>query len=294
MMERYYNQSWEAKEKDARPELSFQVGSTPEGNEYPRNNEEVIKKLDPSQLPVITTGYDHKWRFFWRAGDRPKESKFPDLNAKPVIPEGFPEWEGVMNGWAKSMLTSVSTVAEMLSLGLGWEKDKISGLMKNGPHLLAPTGSDLGKYQELDTVMAGFHYDLNIITIHGKSRYPGLNIWLKDGTKILVKVPDGCLLCQAGKQLEWLTGGYIQAGFHEVVVTKETKVAIEKAKEQNKILWRVSSTLFGHIASDNKLKPLGQFENEESCKKYPEMYAGDYVSQELQTIRLGKKVMLSQ
>lgn len=31
-----------------------------------------------------------------------------------------------------------------------------------------------------------------------------------------VSVPDGCLLVQAGKQLERLTGGHVLAGFHEV------------------------------------------------------------------------------
>ena len=25
--------------------------------------------------------------------------------------------------------------------------------------------------------MAGYHYDLNFLTIHGKSNFPGLNIW---------------------------------------------------------------------------------------------------------------------
>jgi hypothetical protein len=37
-----------------------------------------------------------------------------------------------------------------------------------------------------------------------------------DGTKAPVKVPQGCLLVQAGQQLEALTGGYVKAGMHEV------------------------------------------------------------------------------
>lgn len=28
---------------------------------------------------------------------------------------------------------------------------------------------------------------------------------------------DGCLILQAGKQMEWLTGGHVQAGMHEVI-----------------------------------------------------------------------------
>jgi hypothetical protein len=69
-----------------------------------------------------------------------------------------------------------------------------------GPHLLAPTGSDLSRYGE-GTVFAGYHYDLNVMTIHGKSRFPGLFIWLRDGTRVPVRVPDGCLLLQVGKQV---------------------------------------------------------------------------------------------
>jgi hypothetical protein len=45
------------------------------------------------------------------------------------------------------------------------------------------------------------------------------------------------------EQLEWLTGGDCLAGMHEVVVTKRTLEAIALAKEQNRSLWRVSSTV---------------------------------------------------
>lgn len=87
---------------------------------------------------------------------------------------------------------------------------------QDGPHLLAPTGSDFSRHGQEGTVLAGFHYDLNFLTIHGRSRYPGLFIWLRDGRRVLVRVPEGCLLVQAGKQMEYLTGGHVLAGFHEV------------------------------------------------------------------------------
>ena len=97
------------------------------------------------------------------------------------------------------------------------------------PHLLAPTASDLVKYNEKDTILAGFHTDLNFLTIHGRSRYPGLHIWARNtGKRILVQFsPTGrYLLVQAGKQLEHLTGGLIKAGYHEVVVNEPTLAVI--------------------------------------------------------------------
>lgn len=61
-----------------------------------------------------------------------------------------------------------------------------------------------------------YHSDLNFLTVHGKSRFPGLYIWLRNGSRVAVRIPEGCLLVQAGKQMEHLTGGHVMAGMHEV------------------------------------------------------------------------------
>lgn len=135
-----------------------------------------------------------------------------------------------MNKWGNIMLDSCYTAAEMAALGMNLDKNIFVDKMKNGNHLLAPTASDLSKYS-VGTIFAGVHYDLNFLTIHGKSRFPGLFIWLRDGRKIPVSIPSGCLLLQSGIQFEWMTGGYIMAGFHEVVYNEKTKEAYEKAKE---------------------------------------------------------------
>lgn len=38
-------------------------------------------------------------------------------------------------------------------------------------------------------VLAAFHRDFDLLTIHGKSRYPGLFAWLNTGEKFMVRVP---------------------------------------------------------------------------------------------------------
>jgi hypothetical protein len=119
-------------------------------------------------------------------------------------------------------MSAVTTVSEMAAVGFNMPQDTFTSLTKNGPHLLAPTGSDLSVYHDKNQIFAGFHYDLNFLTIHGKSRYPGLYIWTRSGKREAVRVPDGCLLVQAGKQMEWLTGGEVLAGFHEVIVSDAT------------------------------------------------------------------------
>ena len=42
-------------------------------------------------------------------------------------------------------------------------------------------------------------------------------------------------------------------------------------------LWRISSTLFGHIQSDEILQPLPCFANEDSQNQYPPILTGDQV-----------------
>ena len=161
--------------------------------------------------------------------------------------------------------------------------------MTYGPHLLAPTGSDYNKYGKEGTVLAGYHYDLNFLTIHGKSRFPGLHLWTREGKKAGVVIPDGCLLVQAGKQIEYLTGGHVLAGFHEVIVSPGTIEVIDRHKHQNKSLWRVSSTCFGHIASDQILEPLAHFKSADPRgEKFPPIAAGHQVKAELDSISLSR------
>mmetsp|Transcript_13910 Transcript_13910/g.11885 ORF Transcript_13910/g.11885 Transcript_13910/m.11885 type:complete len:86 (-) Transcript_13910:141-398(-) len=83
-----------------------------------------------------------------------------------------------------------------------------------------------------------------------------------------------------------MTGGHIKAGFHEVIYTDKTKAAFEKAKQEGKSTWRVSSTLFSHIRVEEHLEPLGHFSNPESVKQYPRVTAEEQVEEEIRAISL--------
>lgn len=210
-----------------------------------------------------------------------------------VYPQGFPQWGNVMNTWGNKLLAANEVAAQMAAIGFGLPEMTFVEKMKYGGHLLAPTGSDLNKFKQ-GTIFAGFHYDLNFLTIHGKSNYAGLYVWLRNGKKVKVKVPDGCLLLQAGAQFEYLTGGECLSGYHEVVYTEEVENIVNKYKEENKSkeekerkkLWRVSSTLFSQIRQNVILEPLGRYRNEESLKKYPAVLTRDQVAEELKSISL--------
>jgi hypothetical protein len=59
------------------------------------------------------------------------------------------------------MLNGCELVSEMFAEGFNLKRDIFSSKLKGGDHLLAPTGSDLARYN-VGTVFAGFHYGKNI------------------------------------------------------------------------------------------------------------------------------------
>ncbi|KAF4573211.1 hypothetical protein EYR36_007721 [Pleurotus pulmonarius] len=317
LLEDYFAQPQEALKKDERPELSYQVGVTLENTEKPKCAVDepclrIIEKLDPAERPLDISAHspDPKCRFFWKMSEKPPyETQYPGLNAPNVVPEAEglkARWTPTMEKWGKSMKNAVENLAEMAAIGLGLPGHTFKEAGKYGPHILAPTASDLVKYGQRDTILAGFHSDLNFLTIHGRSRYPGLHIWARNtGKRIPVKLPPTgrYLLVQAGKQLEHLSGGLIKAGFHEVVVNDATLKVIEQRKttHPDRPLIRISSTFFWHLSSDYDLAPLpaladrartirasednlGSAEDENTL--YPLMKVGQQVSNELKHIAL--------
>ncbi|KAK1756522.1 hypothetical protein QBC47DRAFT_413064 [Echria macrotheca] len=316
LLEDYFAQPAEVLKRDERPELSYQIGVTLENTEKPKCAVDepclrVIERLAPAERPLDIGAHDPdpKCRFFWRMVEQPPyETKFPGLNAANVTPEapGIRErWGKTMDQWGTSMKNAVEGLTEMTAVGLGLPAGTFKDAGRYGPHLLAPTASDLVKYGTKDTILAGFHTDLNFLTIHGRSRYPGLHIWARNtGKRIPVKIPPGnYLLVQAGKQLEHLTGGLIKAGFHEVVVNEKTVEVIEQRKRDfpERPLIRISSTFFWHLSSDFDLVPipslvekarelraenfnLGRDEGDEV--EYPAMKVGEQVQSELKHIAL--------
>ena len=90
------------------------------------------------------------------------------------------------------------------------------------------------------------------------------------------------------------------AGYHEVMYTDATKEVVDKKLEENKnggnnILWRISSTLFGHLRYNVDLTPAEQIKhlhNQENIQKgkYKTMTAHEKLMEELNAINLAPKM----
>ncbi|GAA5969739.1 hypothetical protein JCM11641_008023 [Rhodosporidiobolus odoratus] len=268
LLEDYFAQPQAALEEDLRPEVHYQVGITLENTEKPKCHsfdpcKAVIAALDPCQRPLDLEGgkADPKCRFFHRMGRIPPQTDFPSLRMENVSPRAFADrWESGMAEWGTQIKTAVEGVSQMVAQGLGLPMETFTDAGEYGSHLLAPTSTDLIKYGKVGEIFAGFHTDLNFLTIHGRSRFPGLHVWARNsGKRITVKLPPGHLLVQAGKQLEHFTGGLILAGYHEVVCTDATVAALSARladpATSSRPQYRISSTFFYHLSSDYTLSP---------------------------------------
>ena len=292
LFEKYFASRSEMKNKnqpieECFPKNGYKTGVTPDYIEKPRENTDFRNSLAPEFKPLtaLPPEKDPKWRYLWRIGEKEANAKQSLMEPERVSPKDFPEFTKVVDKWGNSLLQAVHTVSQMLEVGLTIPQGSFYNLLKNGNTVIGPTGSDLARYKK-DTVFAGMHYDISFLTIHGKSRFPGLYIWLRNGEKMRVVVPDGCFLLQAGRELEYLTGGYIKAGFHEVVYDDLTEKAAEKARKEKRSLWRVSSTMFSHIRSEAVLEPLQKYSTEVSRKLYPKTTGEEYTIKEFSYINL--------
>ena len=289
MMEKYFLSRSKmiengAKIDDIFPEHGYNVGLTPEKLEKARGHQKFIDSLINENLPKTPqpTPKDCKCRFMYPLNER--EEAISEIDGAVFIPQDIPNFKTTMDGWGNSMMDSVNLVSEMTAQGLGFEKNFFTNKLQGGAHLLAPTGSDLTKYEKND-IFAGLHYDFSFMTIHGKSRFPGLYIWLRTGEKIPVSIPDGYLLLQSGKELEMMTGGYIPSGMHEVYYDQKCSDKVQSMDSKENI-WRVSSTVFAHLNNDTDLAPVGKYRTKESIEKYPSMTAYELKEIELTAINL--------
>jgi isopenicillin N synthase-like dioxygenase len=277
LLEKYADLPKEIKQQHIRKDLHYQIGLTPENIETPMDHCEKVYRMGGNK----PSGKDPKQRWFHRTTPLVHTEIGGDLTGENIIPYEFPEWAELFN----KMGDLFSGVLERVNTILGEELNyPLIKLCENGNHLIAPTITPLKSL--IDTqqkIIAGFHNDISFLTLHGRSRFPALNTWTRDNTKIRVKVPKDCILIQAGRQLEYITNGYIMAGFHEVVVENDTIVAYCKAKEENRSTTRISSTFFAHIASTNIMEVLPQFQTHDYHLSHPPIKECDWIRNELES-----------
>lgn len=290
MLQRYFAQDRETIARDVRNFPDRVVGVAMLFQEHARDHSARIAAMAEHHRPHTTEADrrrgDPKYRYHWRVAHPDVRQRMigtpalEELLADQLVPDGFPEWAKVMDQRGNALITTIFDATRMVALGLGLDEDTFVDTMTYGTNLFAPTGTDLANMDPGD-VLAGFHYDFGQWTGHDSASHDGLIAWTRDGRPFKVRVPPGCVLIQCGKEAEILTGGYLVAGFHEVVAMP---VAVEQARRDAAAglsSFRVAGPLFAQSGKGVILSPRGRFATREALTAYPPILSERHQSDEI-------------
>jgi isopenicillin N synthase-like dioxygenase len=129
-----------------------------------------------------------------------------------------------------------------------------------------------------DSVRAGQHEDINLITLLMGASAEGLEVLTKQGQWVGITAIPGSLVVNVGDMLQRLTNGYLKSTTHRVVNPPK-----EKWGEP-----RYSIPFFLHPVGKMPLNALAQCITESRPKAFDDITAGEYLDERLIEIGLKK------
>jgi isopenicillin N synthase-like dioxygenase len=210
-------------------------------------------------------------------GDPIKE-QYPDN----IWPENeIPEYQAIALEAYRTIEQAGQQMLKAIALYLGLEENYFDEKVHNGNSILRPIHYfPIDNPDEVpdDAVRAAEHGDINLITLLMGASADGLQVLRKDGGWIPITALPDQLVVNVGDMLERLTNNKLKSTIHRVV---------NPPKDQLKTS-RYSIPFFMHPRSDMKLNCLDSCIDDDNPKSYPDISAGEFLSQRLAEIGLKK------
>ena len=217
---------------------------------------------------------------FWHVGREldgpaPHPSLYP--NVWPTEVEGFKQATYALYSELEKL---GNTVLEALALFLGQEQSYFADKVNYGNSILRPIHYPPIKDTSTQSIRAGQHEDINLITLLVGSNEAGLEILRRDGSWLPVTTIEGTIVVNIGDMLQRLTNHVLPSTTHRVV-----NPAGAAAGEP-----RYSIPFFMHPNPDYVIKTLDSCISADMPNRYPEpINSNDYLMQRLEEIGLLKK-----
>lgn len=214
---------------------------------------------------------------FWHVGQETTTNpKLADIYPKNVWPEGLDKFRETTLSIYSSLEFAGLKVLEACGLYLGETSDRIRDTAVDGNSILRlihypPIPMD----RDPNSIRAGAHEDINLITLLIDATTSGLELMDRKGNWIPVVTPRGCIIVDAGDMLQNLTNGFYKSTTHRVVNPDNSREA------------RYSMPFFMHARGEVSLNPLPScIEATGGKKNYPDISADAYLLQRLKEIGL--------
>lgn len=215
---------------------------------------------------------------FWHVGrELPVGHAFENVmppNLWPKEIEGFREYGyGLYQALDQLGRVMLSAIALHLGLAEDWFDDKVD----RGNSILRPIHYPPIADPSTESVRAGQHEDINLITLLIGSSAEGLQLLQNDGSWLPVTMQDDAIVCNIGDMLQRLTNHVLPSTTHRVVNPPS-----DKASQP-----RYSIPFFLHPNPDFEIATLPQCMGPDMPNRYPEpITAHGYLEQRLREIRL--------
>ncbi|MEH8021932.1 isopenicillin N synthase family dioxygenase [Rheinheimera metallidurans] len=173
-----------------------------------------------------------------------------------------------------------NTVLEALALYLGQQQNYFADKVHYGNSILRAIHYPPIKDTSTQSIRAGQHEDINLITLLVGSNEAGLEILRRDGSWLPVTTIEGTIVVNIGDMLQRLTNHLLPSTTHRVV--NPAGIAASEP--------RYSIPFFMHPNPDYVIDTLKTCINEQQPNRYPQaINSNDYLMQRLEEIGLIKK-----
>ena len=220
----------------------------------------------------------HDLKEFWHIGrelppGHPLEASMPP-NVWPKRPEGFREtFTQLYSEFDRVGSVILSRIAVHLGLAPDWFEPAIAdgnSVMRLLHYPPIPEGAG-------NSIRAGAHEDINLITLLLGAEEAGLELLARDGRWISVSPPEGAMVINIGDMLQRLTNHVLPSTTHRVRNPASERTGIS----------RYSMPFFLHLRSDFRFVTLPQCVTPENPDRYPDsITADDYLQERLREIGL--------
>lgn len=216
---------------------------------------------------------------FWHVGRETwKQLDAPGMHQMAnVWPVEIPGFKPAMLDLYRSMERCAQSILEACAEYLGEPVDRFTRIAEDGDTILRvihypPVADDVNP----DSVRAAAHEDINLITLLMEATAGGLELLQRDGSWRPIRAVKGQIIVDTGDMMQNITNGVLRSTTHRVVNP-------DNSRER-----RFSMPFFVHPRGDASLNPLdGCVARQNGKKLYPDVTAGQYLTQRLKEIGLG-------
>ena len=214
---------------------------------------------------------------FWHFGQEVTDND-PIKNEYPanILCQEEPEFNKVGMQAYRSLENTGKIMLRAIALYLGLDEFYFDAKIKNGNSILRPIHYGPITNEPKNSVRAGEHEDINLITLLIGASAEGLEVLNKKGEWVPVTALPDHIIVNVGDMLQRLTNGRLKSTTHRVV----------NPPREHWHMPRYSIPFFLHPRSDMRLDALSQCVDASHLKQWEDITAGEYLEERLREIGL--------